>query len=178
MYLGILAATSPQTSNSSWASLCYCDYNNGLYSIIHSRKQDMKRVAVILLVLGMNLAHADVDKSSVPAQTKWKTECGSCHVPFPPHLLAAKDWGRLMGSLDKHFGANAALDHKDNKEILGYLLKNAGSGEQYSADSLRISDTPWFKHEHHVISAKEWTLADVNSRSNCSACHGQVVLGN
>jgi hypothetical protein len=43
---------------------------------------------------------------------------------------------------------------------------------------LRISDTPWFKHEHHVINAKEWTNPEVKSRSNCSACHGKVVLGN
>lgn len=138
----------------------------------------MKRVAVIMLVLGMNLAHADIGKPSVSAQNKWKTECGGCHVPFPPQLLAADNWKRLMGGLDKHFGANATLDNKDNKDILGFLMLNAGSGERYSATSLRISDTPWFKHEHHVISVKEWTLTDVNSRSNCPACHGKVVLEN
>ena len=61
--------------------------------------------------------------------------------------------------------------------ILDFLENNAGSGDQYRSASLRISDTPWFKHEHHVINAKEWTNPQVKSRSNCSACHGRVVLG-
>lgn len=138
----------------------------------------MKWTVGLLLAMGINLAHADSGTLSVHDKSKWKEECGSCHLAYPPQLLAAEDWQRLMGSLDKHFGANAALDAKDNKQILGFLLRNAGSGDRYSADSLRISDTPWFRHEHHVIAAKEWSLANVNSRSNCSACHGNVVLGN
>lgn len=138
----------------------------------------MKRTAALLLVLVANLAYAGSSEFATPVHSKWKEECGSCHVAYPPQLLAADNWKRLMGSLDKHFGANAALDAKENKAILSFLLSNAGSGDRYSADSLRISDTPWFKHEHHVISTKEWALADVNSRSNCPACHGKVVLGN
>lgn len=138
----------------------------------------MKWTVGLLLVLGINLAHADNGAPIAHDKSKWQEECGSCHVAYPPQLLASQDWQRLMGSLDKHFGTNAALDEKDNKQILGFLVRNAGSGDRYSSDSLRISDTPWFKHEHHVISAKEWTLSAVNSRSNCSACHGQVVLGN
>lgn len=138
----------------------------------------MRWTVGLLLVMGISLAHADGGTPAVHDKAKWKEECGSCHVAYPPQLLAADNWQRLMDNLDKHFGANAALDAKDNKEILGFLLRNAGSGDRYSAPTLRISDTPWFKHEHHVISSKEWALADVNSRSNCSACHGKVVLGN
>lgn len=137
----------------------------------------MKWAVGILLALGINQAHAADDVSATHARTKWKAECGSCHVAYPPQLLAAGNWQQLMNRLDQHFGENASLDAKDNKLILGYLLRNAGSGDRYSAPTLRISDTPWFKHEHHVISSKEWARADVNSRSNCSACHGKVVLG-
>jgi cytochrome c553 len=138
----------------------------------------MKRVAVLLLVFGMNLAHAEAGRLSAPNNTKWKDECGSCHIPYPPQMLTADNWRSLMGGLDKHFGANATLDAKDNKMILDFLEHNAGSGDRYRAASLRISDTPWFKHEHHVINAKEWVNPEVKSRSNCSACHGKVVLGN
>lgn len=137
----------------------------------------MKRVTVLLLVFGMNLAHAEAGRLSAPNNVKWKEECGSCHIPYPPQMLAADNWRSLMGGLDKHFGANASLGAKDNKMILDFLENNAGSGDQYRAASLRISDTPWFKHEHHVINAKEWTNPQVKSRSNCSACHGKVVLG-
>lgn len=138
----------------------------------------MKRVAVVLLVFGMNLAHAEAGRLTAPNNAKWKEECGSCHIPYPPQLLAADNWRSLMGGLDRHFGVNAVLDANDNKKILGFLEQNAGSGERYSASSLRISDTPWFKHEHHVINAKEWINPEVKSPSNCSACHGKLVLGN
>lgn len=137
----------------------------------------MKRVAVLLLVCGMNLAYADAGRLSVPNNALWKQECGSCHIPYPPQLLTAENWQRLMGSLDKHFGVNAVLDAKDNKKILSFLEHNAGGSERYSAASLRISDTPWFIHVHHVINDKEWTNPEVKSRSNCSACHGKVILG-
>jgi hypothetical protein len=138
----------------------------------------MKRVAVLLLVLGMNLAHADSVKIKVPDNVKWKEECGTCHVAYPPRLLTAEDWGQLMSTLDKHFGTNAALESTENRTILGFLKRHSGNGKLYSATSLRISDTPWFRREHRSISPAEWTNPEVKSRSNCSACHGKSVLGN
>lgn len=139
----------------------------------------MKQVAVLLLLtFGINLAHADSGKASVSNNfSKWKVECGACHVAYPPELLVGDNWQRLMDNLDKHFGVNAALDAKDRKAILGFLKRNAGSGERYSAATLRISDTPWFRREHRNLAAGEWKHAEVGSRSNCSACHGKTVLG-
>jgi len=131
----------------------------------------MKQLAIFLLVLGMSQAHADGGRLAVPENAKWKEECGSCHIAFPPKLLTADNWQKMMGGLDKHFGANAVLDAKDNKEILDFLTRYAGSGERYSAASLRISDTPWFKREHREVSAKEWVHPQVKSRANCTACH-------
>jgi len=131
----------------------------------------MKRLAVFLLVLGMSQAHADGGRLAVPENAKWKEECGSCHITFPPKLLTADNWQKMMGGLDKHFGANAALDAKENQEILDFLTRNAASGARYSSASLRISDTPWFKREHREVSAKEWGHSEVKSRANCTACH-------
>lgn len=102
----------------------------------------MKRVAVLLLALEVNLAHAEAGRLSVPNNATRKQECGSCHIPYPPQLLSAENWQRLMGSPDRHFGVNATLDAGDNRKILNFLEHNAGSGARYSADSLRISDTP------------------------------------
>lgn len=138
----------------------------------------MKRVVLLFLVLGMNLAHAGNGKLPVADSTKWKQECGSCHVAYPPHMLTADNWQLLMSNLDKHFGANAVLESDENKKILGFLERHAGSGEKYRATSLRISDTPWFNRKHRSISSKEWINPEVKSRSNCSSCHGKVVLGN
>ncbi len=153
-----------------------CAQKNALSIVL--RRQGRKWVMLFLLGLGLNAAYADTVKLSAPASSKWKQECGSCHVAYPPQLLSAENWQNLMEHLDKHFGANAVLDTGDNRKILSFLESHAGNGKRYSSASLRISDTPWFIHEHRVISPKEWSHPDVRSRSNCSACHGAVVLGN
>lgn len=138
----------------------------------------MKRVAVLLLLLlGISLAHAESGKARIPDYVIWKDECGSCHVPYPPRFLTADDWTRLMSGLNRHFGVNAVLEPRENKAILGLLQRHAGSGALYSSTSQRITDTPWFRREHRSISPNEWTNPNVGSRSNCPACHGKNVLG-
>jgi hypothetical protein len=135
----------------------------------------LKSLAALALVLGSTLAHAD--RLNAPDNPKWKAECGSCHIAFPPQLLTKGDWGQMMGGLEKHFGANAALDAKDSQEILDYLQRYAGSGSKYSAPSMRISDTPWFNREHREVAAKAWSDPAVKSRSNCTACHVNAEKG-
>lgn len=135
----------------------------------------MKWFTVFILVFASTMAHADGGRLSVPANPKWKEECGSCHIAYPPQLLTGENWQRLMAGLDKHYGANAALNPKDNKEILDFLQRYAGSGDKRSAVSSRISDTPWFNREHRKVSNKIWT--EVKSRSNCTACHVNAERG-
>jgi nitrate/TMAO reductase-like tetraheme cytochrome c subunit len=136
----------------------------------------MKKVVALLLLLCMNPVFAESVSQAEADKAKWKKECGSCHVAFPPRLLAAESWQSLMENLNKHFGSNAELPAKDTQQILAYLKRQAGGKGLYSASTLRISDTPWFKREHGVIAAKEWTHAEVKSRSNCESCHGATVL--
>lgn len=137
----------------------------------------VKCIAVIAMIFGSTIAHADGGKLSVPINSKWKEECGSCHIAYPPKLLTAENWQRLMGGLAKHFGANAMLDDKDNKDILDFLQRNAGSGDKRSASSLRISDTSWFTREHREVSSNTWSNPAVKSRSNCIACHVNAERG-
>ncbi|MDE2117013.1 MAG: diheme cytochrome c [Betaproteobacteria bacterium] len=137
----------------------------------------MKWLAACALILGSTMAYADGNKLSVPANPKWKEECGSCHIAYPPQLLAADNWQRLMGGLDKHFGANAVLNPGDNQEILDFLQRHAGRGGRNSASSLRISDTPWFTREHREVSNNTWSDPAVKSRSNCTACHVNAERG-
>ncbi len=136
-----------------------------------------KWLMAFTLVLGSTMAHADGEKLSVPANQKWKTECGSCHIAYPPQLLTAGNWQNLMAELDKHFDANAILDANDNKEILDFLQRYAGHGARYSASSLRITDTPWFTREHRKVPFDTWSDPAVKSRSNCTACHINAERG-
>ena len=140
----------------------------------------MKWLAALFFILSGTVAHADgdSDRDFLPDNPEWKEECGSCHITYPPKLLIAEDWQKLMEGLDKHFGANAALDNpKDSKGILDFLRRNAGFRKKYSAPSLRISDTPWFTHEHREISSNTWADPAVKSRSNCVACHINAEQG-
>jgi len=128
-------------------------------------------LVALALVVSTSMAYADGGKLSTPNNKKWKDECGSCHVAYPPQLLTAENWQRVMGGMDKHFGVNASMDAKDSQEILDFLQRNAGSGARHSAASLRISETAWFTREHHEVSGKTWANPAIKSRSNCVACH-------
>jgi len=137
----------------------------------------MKWLAALALVFGSTMAYADSDRLSAPNHPKLKAECGSCHIVYPTQLLTAENWQQMMGSLDKHFGANATLDAKTSKEILDVLQRYAGAGARNSAASLRISDTPWFNREHRKVSKNTWSDPAVKSRSNCTACHVDAERG-
>lgn len=128
-------------------------------------------------LLGAGLAHAEGKRAPVPDNPQWKEECGSCHLAYPPRYLTGEDWQRLMGSLDRHFGDNAAIDPTLNRQILEFLRRNAGSGAKHSASTLRISDTPWFTREHREVPTRAWTDPAVKSPANCTACHVAAERG-
>lgn len=116
---------------------------------------------------------------------KWKAECSSCHIAYPPGYLPERSWRKLMTGLDKHFGENAGLDAVTVREITDYLVSN--SAEKSSdrrasrflgsvpagAVPLRITETPYFrrKHDDHEISPEVWKRPKVGSPANCIACH-------
>lgn len=141
--------------------------------------------AVVVLVTGatMPAAHADhdEDKGKAPAVTnaKWVSECGACHVAYPPRFLPAESWRAIMTGLDKHFGSNASLDAADVNEITAFLERNAGTKmhEVSGKPTLRITETRSFKSEHREVTAYVWKLPKVKSSANCGACHTKAESG-
>lgn len=102
----------------------------------------------------------------------WKTECGSCHVAYPPQLLPANSWRALMSGLDKHFGSDASLDPRTTARITAFLEKNAGRERSPSrTPALRITETRWFVHKHNEVPDRAWKNPQVKSAANCTACH-------
>jgi hypothetical protein len=137
----------------------------------------MKALIAIFLGVFATTALADSDKLAVPANPKWQAECGSCHLAYPPQLLTAANWRKLMLGLDRHFGANASLDAKESAEILAFLERHAARDGRHQANSLRISDTPWFQREHREVPPSTWKQAKVKSPANCTACHVTAERG-
>ena len=125
----------------------------------------MKRLALIAL-LGFALP-AFADRMPLPANTpaSFKAECASCHLAYPPALLAAKDWQRTMAGLKDHFGTDAAVD-AGNADKLG----SAG-------EPPRITQTARFIRKHREVSAKTWSDPRVKSAANCEACHRNAANG-
>ncbi|HEY4698223.1 MAG: hypothetical protein A2143_06400 [Gallionellales bacterium RBG_16_57_15] len=111
---------------------------------------------------------------------KWKDECGSCHMAYPPRFLSAESWRAMMAGLDKHFGSDASLDAAAATEIGGFLEKNASTKQRRSSTGneppLRITETRWFRSEHRKVE-NSWKDPRVKSLANCAACHTQADSG-
>jgi hypothetical protein len=116
---------------------------------------------------------------TTPRNERWQAECGSCHIAYPPQLLPAQTWKRVMSGLDKHFGTDASLDAATAAEIGAYLERYSGSGRRAQAapDSLRITQSAWFVHEHDEVPAAAWKHPAVKSPANCAACHSTAEHG-
>jgi hypothetical protein len=116
---------------------------------------------------------------ATPPNDRWKTECASCHIAYPPPLLPAQSWKQLMSQLDKHFGADASLDSAAAADIGAYLERYSGSRRRAEPPpgSLRITETAWFVHEHDEVPAASWKRPAVKSAANCAACHTTAEQG-
>lgn len=137
-------------------------------------------LSALAAAAGLHLsALADEDsRVRAPLLPKYQQECGACHVAYPPDLLPAASWQRIMNTLDKHFGADASLDAVTGKELLDWLNANAGGKRaRQSPPEDRITRAPWFVREHDEVAAVTWKLPAVKSAANCAACHTKAEQG-
>ena len=120
----------------------------------------------------------------------YQRECASCHMAYPPGLLPARSWQRLMGSLADHFGDNAELPPEDQAAITTFLTANAAdrapekrarkiAASLRSGDApLRITDTPYIKSKHDELPIRLVTgNPKVKSLAQCNACHTRAERG-
>lgn len=130
---------------------------------------------------------SDVARADNPVYVK---ECGSCHFPYQPGLLPSKSWERLMSNLADHFGDNAELAPEDQTALTGYLTANSADKSNQKASvkimksikggqqTLRITQTPYFIHEHREIPQKLYKdNPEVKSLSYCNRCHVKAGEG-
>ncbi len=136
-------------------------------------------VAAALLVLPA-LADDGKGTARTPLLPKYQQECAACHVAYPPHLLPAASWQRLLDNLPRHFGTDASLDAPTVKELAGWLASHAATGKRASDQPPqdRITRSAWFVREHREVAPASWKLPAVKSPANCSACHQQADQGN
>lgn len=121
---------------------------------------------------------------------QYATECGACHMAYPPGLLPARSWQKIMSGLSDHFGENAELAPDVAKALSDYLAGNAADHAtalrserivrtlRLDQTPLRITELPFFAQEHREIPARVSTgNPKVKSMSNCNACHTRAAAG-
>jgi hypothetical protein len=133
--------------------------------------KNMKLASVLVLMLACHgvVAAEDVWQTR-ETNSVWQSECGSCHMAFPPALLSRGNWQSMMQGLDKHFGLNASLEPKVREEIDAFLQRNSGTSWSREADSLRITETGYFKKRHRG-GINMLNNGRIKSLADCIACH-------
>lgn len=129
---------------------------------------------VALAALAFPPAHADSGRRmpyNVPAA--YLQECAACHTAYPPGLLPAASWRRVMGGLEKHYGTDASLDAATVQQLSQWLQAYAGTYKRVREEPPedRLTRSAWFEHKHRKIEPSTWKLASVKSPANCGACH-------
>lgn len=124
--------------------------------------------------------------------TQYLKECGECHFAYPPGLLPAKSWEKLLkaDALKDHFGDNAEIDKETLQAIHDYAVENAADKSFYKRSRkiaiataegdapLRIIELRYIKRKHKDIPEKMVKgNNDVKSLSYCNKCHTQADKG-
>lgn len=111
---------------------------------------------LVAITFLMTFAWLEVFASAPPSEVSatpsefdaYRTECGACHVAYPPPLLPPASWQALMRDLDKHFGVDASLDAATVSSITVFLEQAAAFNSRHvrptPAVPLRITDTACF----------------------------------
>jgi hypothetical protein len=147
-----------------------------------SRARTSGALLALAALFGANFAaQADDDRRGTPLPwlPKFQQECASCHIAYPPGLLPAESWRRLMTGLPHHFGTDASLDAASVKELSTWLAANAGTTKRVrdAPPEDRITRSAWFTRKHDEVSSATWKRPAVKSPANCTACHAQANQG-
>ena len=124
-------------------------------------------------------------QGAMTTNTTYVEECSSCHMAYPAMLLPQQSWRKIMAGLEDHFGENAELDDATRDELEDYLVHESGRVSYKklfrnlgNAAPLRITELPYFVHEHDEIPARFIAGNEqVKSLSQCNACHRDAERG-
>lgn len=134
----------------------------------------------VLGIVGLTpFAMADGNGRMIALLPKYQQECAACHTAYPPTLMPAASWARIMANLPKHFGTDASLDAATARELSSWINSNAGTYKRVSEEPPqdRITRTAWFARKHDEVSTATWKLPAVKSAANCAACHTTADQG-
>lgn len=139
-------------------------------------------LAACLGAPGAGGARADGDRDrAMPRDVPptYLQECAACHLAYPPGLLPAPSWQRLMAGLERHFGTDASLDPAETRRLDAWLQANAGRSRRVAQEPPqdRITRSDWFARAHRKVGTTDWLKPEVGSAARCAACHAGAERG-
>ena len=132
------------------------------------------------VLAGMGMARADSGPLMPRVVPKaYVQECAACHTAYPPGMLPAQSWQRIMGGLEQHFGTDASLDPATVHQLAAWLQTHAGTYKRVAEAPVedRITRSAWFVRKHRDIEPGVWLLPSVKTAANCAACHTGTEQG-
>ncbi|MGY4830793.1 diheme cytochrome c [Sphaerotilaceae bacterium SBD11-9] len=131
-------------------------------------------LAAALGLVTLNTALAD-GRGAMPRTVPpaYLQECAACHLAYPPGMLPAHSWQRVMSGLDHHYGSDASLDAATAQQLSTWLQAYAGTYKRVTEEPPqdRITRSAWFERKHRKVEPAVWQLPSVKSAANCAACH-------
>lgn len=160
----------------------------------------MKHILLTTALLAAATASFAGNHAYGPYPAAYVEECASCHVAYPPQLLTAPGWQKVMAQLDKHYGVDASVDTNRRVTIADFLQHAASTRDKHAPTeaTARISRTSWFVREHGTTSplataetrraapsvsappggrAPQSGAVGGGSFSDCAACHSAADKG-
>jgi mono/diheme cytochrome c family protein len=146
-------------------------------SIFSALLRNSMAAALAAVVLAPALADSNLQPQLV--LPLYKQECAACHMAYPPGLLPARSWTRIMSGLDKHYGSDASLEPETVAQISRWLQTEAGTYKRVAQapPEDRITRSAWFVSKHRKLDPQVWKHASVKSAANCAACHTSADKG-
>jgi len=155
-----------------------------------------KSLAILCATVGLAglwLSNTPADDEAVFPMPRGKAlvkECGSCHTAYPPGLLPARSWRKMLSELGNHFGQDASVLEPIRLGLLKDLEDMAADGTfadmrmrriagsvPVDAAPQRITETAFFKFVHDEVPKTFWQRKAIGTPANCTACHPRANEG-
>lgn len=137
-------------------------------------------LAASLCLIPIGAAMADGGRAMhINVPPAYTQECAACHTAYPPGMLPARSWQRIMNGLDRHYGTDASLEATTVLQLGAWLQAHAGTYKRVSEEPPqdRITRSAWFERKHRKVEPAVWRLPSVKSAANCAACHTDADKG-
>jgi hypothetical protein len=182
----------------AWALVAWSGVHASGALLHWSRNRPSGRVEVGAAALALALSAPVVlgVSGSVPAadayagaDPTWAAECGDCHLAYPPDLLPARSWTRMMDESGGHFGEDLALAPETSTTIRAWLVARAAErdGTEHAwrihrtvpegQAPQRITELDWWAGAHAAVPAEAFDSPEVRTRGRCQACHPDAASG-